>query len=96
MRKEHLDTEEFWIVGDFVARVFARWGGEAHRCYHGCYVDCSDPTEAERFYAYREAQKYCCHEKDMVRWRKSQRDPKAVRPLRCRVQVVVYGPGMKP
>ena len=93
MRKEHLDTEEFWIVGDFAARVFARWGRDARGCR---YVDCLDPARAERFDSYRKAQKYCCHEEDMVRWKKSQRDPKAVRPLRCRVQVVVYGPGMKP
>ena len=92
MRKEHLDTKEFWIVGDFAAQVFAHWGGGIH----DCYIDCSDPAKAERFDTYREAQKYCCHEEDMVRWKKSQRDPKAVRPLRCRVQVVVYGPGMKP
>lgn len=92
MKKTHLDTDEFWVIGDFLGKVFAKWGGDDH----GCYIDSSDPADAERFYAYREAQRYCCHEEDMVRWKKSQRDPKAVRPLRCRVQVVVYGPGMKP
>lgn len=92
MSGERLDTEEFWIVGDFVAQVFARWGGTGHYCY----VDCADPAKAERFDTYRRALKYCCHEADMVRWRKSQRDPKAVKPLRCRVQVAVYPPGSRP
>ena len=93
MRNAQLDTEEFWIVGDFVARVFARWGRIGHG---GGYLDCHDPAQAERFDTYRKALKYCCHEADMVRWRKSHRDPKAVKPLRCRVQVAVYPPGSRP
>jgi hypothetical protein len=91
MRKEHLDTEEFWIIGDFLGKVFAKWGGNGH----GCYIDSSDPAKAERFDSYRQARRFC-RDDDIVEWKKSQRDPKAVRPLRCRVQVVVYGPGMKP
>lgn len=92
MKNTRLDTEEFWIVGDFVARTFAHWGGPNHQCY----IDCSDPVKAERFDSYLEAQNYCYHDGNMVLWRKSQRDPKAVRPLRCRVQVAVYPPGRKP
>lgn len=92
MRKEHLDTNEFWVIGDFLGKVFAKWGGDGH----GCYIDSSDPTEAERFDSYREAREYCYHDEDVAEWKKDQCDPKAVRPLRCRVQVVVYGPGMKP
>lgn len=92
MNRKALDTEEFWIVGDFVAQTFARWGGGIH----DCYIDCSDPAGAERFDTYRDALQHCCHEADMVRWRKSKRDPKAVRPLRCRVQVAVYPPGTRP
>ena len=92
MRKTHLDTDEFWVIGDYVARVFAEWGGDCH----GCYVDSSDPASAERFDSYREAQEACFHDEDILEWKKDQRDPKAVKPLRCRVQVAVYGPGMKP
>ena len=91
MKNTRLDTEEFWIVGDFVAQVFVRWGGTGHECY----VDCFDPAKAERFDTYREARKYCFHDADMVRWRKAYRDPKAVKPLRCRVQVAVYPPGTR-
>ena len=61
-----------------------------------CYIDSSDPAEAERFDSYLEARNYCWHDEDILGWKKRQRDPKAVKPLRCRVQVVVYGPGMKP
>lgn len=92
MNRKAISTEEFWIVGDFVAQVFARWGGD----YHECYVDCSDPAGAERFDTYRDALMHCCHEADMVKWRSSKRDPKAVKPLRCRVQVAVYPPGARP
>ena len=92
MKKTRLDTEEFWVIGDFLGKVFARWGGD----YHGCYVDCSDPAGAERFDSYLEAQNYCYHDEDILGWKKRQRDPKAVKPLRCRVQVVVYRPRMKP
>lgn len=92
MKKTHLDTDEFWIVGDFVAQVFARWGGDSH----GCYIDCADPARAERFNSYREAQYFCFHDEDIVDWKKEQRDPKAVKPLRCRVQVAVYPPGTRP
>ena len=92
MSRKTLSTEEFWIVGDFVARTFARWGGD----HHGCYIDCSDPAGAEQFDTYWDALKHCCHEADMVKWRKSRRDPKAVKPLRCRVQVAVYPPGARP
>jgi len=92
MRRTHLDTDEFWVIGDFLEKVFAKWGGSGH----GCYIDSSDPAEAERFGSYLEAQNYCYHDGEVLEWKKSRRDPKAVRPLRCRVQVVVYGPGMKP
>ena len=93
MSGERLDTEEFWIVGDFAARVFARWGRDARGCR---YLDCLDPAQAERYDTYRDALKHCCHEAGMMRWRMSQRDPKAVKPLRCRVQVAVYPPGSRP
>lgn len=92
MNRKALNTEEFWIVGDFVAQTFARWGGD----HHGCYIDCSDPAGAERFDSYLEAQNCCYHDADLVKWRKSKRDPKAVKPLRCRVQVAVYPPGARP
>lgn len=92
MTGTRLDNEEFWIVGDFAARTFARWGGDAHECY----VDCSDPAGAERFNSYREAQYFCYHDEDILEWKKDQRDQKAVRPLRCHVQVSVYPPGTRP
>lgn len=92
MKKEPLYTSEFWVIGDFLGKAFARWGGD----YHECYVDCLDPARAARFDSYREAQRFCFHDEDMARWRKSRRDPKAVRPLRCRVQVAVYPPGARP
>ena len=99
MMKEHIDTEEFWIIGDFLGKVFAKWGGDGH----WCYIDSSDPAKAERFDTYREAQKCCYHDEDILEWKKKkkkkkkkQRDPEAVRPLRCRVQVRVYRPGEQP
>lgn len=92
MKKTHLDTDEFWVIGDFLGKVFARWGGDGH----GCYIDCSDPARAERYDSYREALKACCRDEDILEWRRHQRDPKTVRPLRCRVQVAVYPPGARP
>lgn len=92
MRKEHLDTDEFWVIGDFLGKVFAKWGGRGH----DCYIDWSDPAGAERFDSYLEAQNYCYHDEDILKWKESQNDPKAVRPLRCRVQVRVYRPGERP
>ena len=91
MRKEHLDTDEFWVIGDFLAKTFARWGSG-----HGRYIDSADPARAERFDSYLEAQNYCWHDKGILEWKKKQRDPEAVRPLRCRVQVRVYRPGERP
>ena len=87
-----LDTNEFWVIGDFVAGTFATWGGRGH----DCYIDGSDPAEAERFNSYKEAQNYCHHDEDILGWKKHQCDPKAVKPLRCRVQVRVYRPGERP
>lgn len=92
MSRKALDTSEFWIIGDFLGRVFAQWGGD----YHGCIIDGSDPAEAERFDSYREAQKACFHDEDVLEWKNDQRDPRAVKPLRCRVQVAVYPPGARP
>ena len=91
MKKTRLDTSEFWVVGDLVAGVFARWGGVGH----GCFIECSDPARAERFDSYREAQRFCFHDEDILEWKKDLRDPKAVKPLRCRVQVAVYPSGRR-
>jgi hypothetical protein len=92
MGNTKLDTSEFWVIGDFVAQVFARWGGDIH----GCYIDCADPARAERFDSYREARESCFHDVNILEWKKDQRDPKAVKPLRCRVQVAVYPSGARP
>lgn len=86
------DLDEFWVIGDFLAKVFARWGGDIH----GCYIDCSDPAKAERFGSYLEAQNYCWHDEDILEWKRQHGGSRFVKPLRCRFQVTVYKPGTKP
>ena len=36
----YADLDEFWVIGDFVAKAFMGWGGECRRCY----VDSGDPS----------------------------------------------------
>lgn len=91
-----LDTDEFWVVGDWLGRVFARWELKDGLGGTGEFVDCRDPAEAERYKTYRQARAFILHSPAMKRWKGAQRDPKAVRPLRCRVQVRVYRPGERP
>ena len=37
----YADLDEFWVVGDFVAKAFMTWGGDCH----GCYIDGADPAK---------------------------------------------------
>lgn len=92
MKKTHLDTDEFWVIGDFLGKVFAKWGGDGH----GCYIDSSDPTETEKFSSYKEARKFVNHDEDAVEWAKQHGGSRFVKPLRCRRSVVVYPPGVRP
>ena len=86
------DRDEFWVVGDFVAKTFMTWGGD----HHGCYIDGADPCEAERFSSYREALKYASKRADASEWVKEHGGPRFAKPLRCRKSVVVYPPGRRP
>lgn len=86
------DRDEFWVVGDFVAKIFMGWGGECRQCY----VDFSDPSRAERFPSYREALKFMKSDEDAANWVEKQGGRIFVKPLRCRKSVVVYPPGMRP
>lgn len=86
------DLDEFWVVGDSVAKVFMGWGGECRQCY----VDFCDPSRAERFSSYRDALKFMKSDEDAVDWVKNQGGHIFVKPLRCRKSVVVYSPGVRP
>lgn len=86
------DLDEFWVVGDFVAKVFMGWGGERYRRY----INLGDPLRAEKFSSYRVAQKFIKQDKDAAEWVKENGGPSSVKPLRCRKSVVVYPPGMRP
>lgn len=86
------DLDEFWVVGDFVAKVFMGWGGESRQCY----IDFGDPSRAERFSTCKEARKFMKSDEDAAKWVKEHGGPREVRPLRCRKSVVVYPPGMRP
>lgn len=86
--------DEFWVIGDFVAKAFMGWGwgGECRQCY----IDFGDPSRAERFFSYREAQKFARSDEDAVEWAKQHGGSRFVKPLRCRKSVVVYPPGRRP
>ena len=84
----YADLDEFWVVGEFVAKAFMTWGGELH----GCYIDGADPREAEHFSSYREARKYMKND-DAATWVKQHGGSRFAKPLRCRNSVVVYPPG---
>ena len=88
----YADLDEFWVVGDFIAKEYMHWGGERH----GCYVDSGDPLDAERFSSYREARKFMKSDEDAARWVKQHGGSRFAKPLRCRRSVVVYGPGTRP
>ena len=88
----YADLDEFWVIGDFVAKSFMTWGGD----HHGCYIDGADPLRAERFSSYKEAMKYATKEKDAREWVKEHDGLKFAKPLRCRRSVVVYPPGRRP
>lgn len=88
----YVDLDEFWVVGDFIAKAFMNWGGE----HHQCYVDCGDPLRAERFSTYREARKYMKRDKDAAEWVKEHGGSRFAKPLRCCKSVVVYPPGVRP
>lgn len=86
------DLDEFWVIGDFVAKEFMTWGGECH----GCYIVGADPMRAERFSTYREALKFMKSDKAAAKWVEELGGPIFVKPLRCRKSVVVYPPGVRP
>ena len=86
------DLDEFWVVGDFVAKAFMGWGGECRQCY----IDVGNPTGAERFSTYREALKRMKSDEDAAEWVKDHGGSRFVKPLRCRKSVVVYPPGVRP
>ena len=88
----YADLDEFWVVGDFVAKAFMGWGGECHQCY----IDICDPSRAERFSTYREALKYMSSDEDAAEWVKQHGGSRFAKPLRCRKTVIVYGPGTRP
>lgn len=88
----YADLDEFWVVGDFVAKAFMTWGGDCH----GCYIDGADPCEAEHFSSYREARKFMKHDEDAAKWVKQHGGSRFAKPLRCRKSVVVYPPGRRP
>lgn len=88
----YADSDEFWVVGDLVAKAFMGWGGECHQCY----IDFGDPSRAERFFTYREAQKLMKSDEDAAEWVRQHGGSRFVKPLRCRKSVVVYPPGMRP
>lgn len=91
-RKCYSDLDEFWVVGDFISKVFMTWGGESHRCY----IDGTDPMKAERFSTYRETLKHMKSDKDAAKWVEEQGGPIFAKPLRCRKSVVVYPTGVRP
>lgn len=86
------DLDEFWVIGDLMAKAFMGWGGERRQCY----IDFGDPSRAERFSTYREAQKFMKSDEDAAEWVKEHDGPRFARPLRCRRSVVVYPPGRRP
>ena len=91
-RKCYSDLNEFWVVGDFISKVFMT----RDVCSPGCYVNCTDPMRAMRFSTYREALKHMKSDKDAAKWVEEQGGPIFAKPLRCRKSVVVYPPGARP
>ena len=85
----YTDLDEFWIVGDFVAKVFMGWGGRCHQCY----IDFCDPSRAARFFTYRDALKFMKSDEDAAKWVHEHGGNQFVKPLRCCKSVVVYQPG---
>lgn len=88
----YADLDEFWVVGDFVAKAFMGWGGECHQCY----IDFDDPSGAERFSTYKEALMFMKTDEDAVEWVKEHGGNRFAKPLRCRKSVVVYPPRCQP
>lgn len=88
----YADLDEFWVVGDFIAKAFMGWGGD----YHQCYVDFGGPLGAEKFSTYREAQKFMRSDEDAAEWVKEHGGSRFVKPLKCCKSVVVYPPGRRP
>ena len=89
--KCYSDLDEFWVVGDLVAKVFMGWGE-----HNQCYLDFFDPSRAESFSTYKEALKYMKSDEDAAKWVKDHGGSRFVKPLRCRKSVVVYPPGVRP
>lgn len=87
----YADLDEFWVIGDFVAKAFMAWGGDCHG-----YVDGADPCEAEVFLSYREARRFMKLDEDAAKWVEQHGGSRFVKPLRCRQSVVVYPPGRRP
>lgn len=88
----YTDQDEFWVIGDFVAKVFMGWGGKCHQCY----IDFGDPSSAEKFSSYREARKFMKSDEDVAKWVKEHGGRYFAKPLRCRKSLVVYPPGSRP
>lgn len=87
----YADLDEFWVIGDFLAKKFMGWGGG----YLNCYVEFNGPLGAERFSSYREALRYMNTDEDAAEWVKKHGGSRFARPLRCRTSVVVYPPRTK-
>lgn len=85
------DLDEFWVIGDFVAKAFMTWGGDRR----GCYIDGEDPFEAEHFSGFREARRFMKFDEDAAAWVKQHGGSRFAKPLRCRKSVVVYPPGSR-
>lgn len=90
--KFYSDLDEFWVVGDLIAKTFMGWGGECIQCY----VDFGDPSKAERFSTYKEALKYTRSDEDAAKWVEDHGGSRFAKPLRCRKSVVVYHQGARP
>ena len=90
--KFYSDLDEFWVVGDLIAKTFMGWGGECRQCY----VDFGDPSKAERFSTYKEALKYTRSDEDAAKWVEEHGGSRLTKPLRCRKSVVVYHQGARP
>lgn len=79
---------EFFIVGNPTTGVFAHFKGEAWGG-DGCYIDVTDPMQAEKFDTYEDAARALVEDEDLRIWMDEQKYAEDVRPLKVHKTVKV-------
>lgn len=78
---------EFFIVGNPTTGLFAHFKGDDFG--DGCYIDVTDPMQAEKFDTYEDAARALVEDEDLRIWMDEQKYAEDVRPLKVHKTVKV-------